>query len=261
MSAKENQPPDHLAGNVASWENQAADYVMPAERAWAAETPRWGIFQIPETEVALLPADMTGLRCLEVGCGAGYVSAWMQRRGGIVTGIDPTPAQLATARRLNDEYRLGIDFREGFGEALEFDDGSFDFLISEYGAALWADPYRWIPEAARVLVPGGRLVFLTNSPFVAMCAPDYESDGPVTDRLLRSYFDLYRTTWPDAPGETEFHLTHGAWIDLFGNCGLRVVRLAELQVPEGATTRYAWADAGWGRRWPTEEIWVVEKNN
>jgi len=255
-----SERPDHLDGNVASWQRQAADYVAPAERAWAAAEPYWGIFGIPESGLGLLPDDMTGMRCLEVGCGGGYVSAWMSRRGGIVTGIDPTPAQLATARRLQGQHGLDIDFREGYGERLDFDTAAFDFVISEYGAALWADPYEWIPEAARVLGPGGRLVFLTIAPFTVMCAPDLESEGPVTNRLRRSYFDLYRTQWPDAPGETEFHLTHGAWIDLFVTSGLRVVRLIELQAPPDASSDYAWADADWGRRWPTEEVWVLDRN-
>ena len=39
---------------------------------------------------------------------------------------------------------------------------SFDLAISEYGAAIWADPYKWIPEAARLLRPGGQLIFLGN---------------------------------------------------------------------------------------------------
>ncbi len=251
--------PDHLDGNVASWQKQAEWYVEPAERAWRSEEAYWGIFGIPDAGVKMLDADLTGQRCLEIGCGAGYVAAWMARRGGSVVGIDPTPNQLATARRLAGEHELEIDFREGFGESLPFEDESFDFAISEYGAALWADPYLWIPEASRVLKPGGRLRFLTNAAFAIVCMPALESDGPVQERLLRPYFGLYRTRWPDAPGETEFHLTHGDWIALFAANGLVVERLVELQVPENAATRFDWADADWGRRWPLEEVWMLVK--
>ena len=42
------------------------------------------------------------------------------------------------------------------------DDESFDFAISEYGASTWLDPYWWVPEAARLLRPGGRLVFFVS---------------------------------------------------------------------------------------------------
>ena len=56
-------------------------------------------------------------------------------------------------------------------------DASFDFAISEYGASIWCDPYEWIPEAARLLRPGGRLVFLVNAPLIMLCGPDDEDDA------------------------------------------------------------------------------------
>ncbi len=78
------------------WQTWAADCVEAAREAWAGE-PSWGIWGIPEPELELLPERLTGLRCLELGCGAGYVCAWLARRGGVVVGLDPTPEQLATA--------------------------------------------------------------------------------------------------------------------------------------------------------------------
>jgi ubiquinone/menaquinone biosynthesis C-methylase UbiE len=48
-------------------------------------------------------------------------------------------------------------------EAVPLRDASFDLAVSEYGAAIWADPFTWIPEAARLLRVGGELVFLANS--------------------------------------------------------------------------------------------------
>ena len=57
--------------------------------------------------------------------------------------------------KLLDTGRLGnIEFVQADAQALPFPDESFDLAISEYGASIWADPYRWIPEAARVLRPG-----------------------------------------------------------------------------------------------------------
>lgn len=251
--------PEHLPGNIEGWQKQAADYVAPAERAWASDSPYWGVWQIPEADVDLLPADLTGKRAIEIGCGAGYVSAWLARRGASVVGIDPTPGQLATANRLAERYNLGIEFIEGFGESLPFPDASFDFAISEYGASLWADPYRWIPEASRVLVPGGRLVFLTNSIFTTLCVPDYENEGAVTRTLKRPYFGLYKIRWPDAPGQTEFHLTHGDWIALFRANRLRIERLVEMKPRPDATTLYEWADLDWALDYPTEDAWVLTR--
>jgi SAM-dependent methyltransferase len=254
-----NQPPDYLPGNIDAWQKMAVEFVDYAERAWASRDPIWGIWGIPESAVGLLPDDMTGLTCIELGCGAAYVSAWMCRRGAKVVAIDPTPNQLETARRLQQEHELEVVIEEGFAESVPYPDESFDFAISEYGAALWADPYRWIPEAARLLKVDGKLVFLTNSALSVICMPDYETDGPVQPRLLRPYFGLHKTIWPDCPGETSFHLTHGDWIALLGANGFVIERLVELQASRGSTTSFVWADADWARQWPMEEVWVVRK--
>ena len=60
----------------------------------------------------------------------------------------------------------------GNAERVPYPDASFDLAISEYGAAIWCDPYAWIPEAARLLRPGGRLVFLGNHTLLQLCALD-----------------------------------------------------------------------------------------
>ncbi len=256
---KDDQPPQYLQGNVDAWQKEATNYVKRAEDAWASDQPFWGIWSIPETGTGLLPADMSGLACIELGCGTGYVSAWMVRRGANVVAIDPTSNQLDTARRLQKEHGLDFVIEKGFAESLPYPDASFDFAISEYGAALWADPYQWIPEAARLLKPGGELVFLTNSALSVMCMPDNESDGPVRKELLRPYFGMHKTHWPDCPGETEFHLTHGDWIALLRANGFAIERLLELKAPAGATNDAAWADPEWATQWPIEEAWIVRK--
>ena len=254
-----DQPPEYLQGNIDAWEKKAVDYAAHAGDSWASDQPHWGIWQIPESDVGLLPEEMAGMTCIELGCGTAYVSAWMCRRGAKVVAIDPAPAQLETAKRLQIEHQLDFVIEQGFAESVPYPDESFNFAISEYGAALWADPYHWIPEAARFLKPGGELVFLTNSPLAVICEQDYESDGPLGRELLRPYFGMHKTNWPDCPGETEFHLTHGDWISLLRANGFAIERLVELQAPPGSTTNEDWADPDWGARWPTEEVWIVRK--
>ncbi len=254
-----NQSPEYLQGNIDAWQKLAAKFAKLGEDAWASDHPYWGILGIPEKEIGLLPEDMSGLSCIELGCGTAYVSAWMCRRGAEVVAIDPTPNQLETARRLQKEHQLDFVIEEGIAESLPYPDESFDFAISEYGAALWADPYLWIPEASRLLKMGGQLVFLTNSPLWVMCSRDYESDGPVGSELLRSYFGLHKTIWPDCPGETEFHLTHGDWIELLRANGFAIERLVELRAPLGSTTDYEFVDREWATQWPPEEVWKVRK--
>jgi ubiquinone/menaquinone biosynthesis C-methylase UbiE len=154
--------PEHVARNRAHWDKLARQFVEAGERAWAKREPAWGIRQIPEAELHLLPEPLAGKDVLELGCGTAYVSAWPARRGAQVVGIDNSEAQLATARRLQRQHGLEFPLLHGDAEAVPYPDASFDFAISEYGACLWADPQRWVPEAARLLRPGGRLVFLTK---------------------------------------------------------------------------------------------------
>ena len=132
-------------------------------------------------------------------------------------GVDPTPAQLETARRCNERFGLGLELVEAFGEQVPLPDASFDLVVSEYGASIWADPHRWIPEAARLLRPGGELVFLGNSTLAILCAP--EEDVLAVETLQRPQFGMYRFQWPDSG--VEYHLPHGEWIRLLRGARLR----------------------------------------
>jgi SAM-dependent methyltransferase len=250
-----NAPSAHVLRNRAAWDSWAAEYAEPGRRAWQAE-PRWGIWGIPESEVHLLP-DVAGRDVIELGCGTAYVSAWLTRRGARVTGIDNSAAQLDTARSLQGEFGLRFPLIHGDAEQVPLPDASFDLAISEYGASIWSDPYRWIPEAARLLRPGGDLIFLVNGTVLMLCMPD-EENVPAGDRLLRDYFGMHRFEWPDDPS-VEFHLGYGDWIRLLRSSGFEVIDLVELRPGPGATTRYEFVTLDWARRWPSEEVWIARK--
>lgn len=149
---------EFIGRNRRVWDGQADDYAAAAERQWATNEPSWGIFGVPESQLRMLPEALPGQRVLELGCGTAYVSAWMARRGARVTGIDLSERQLATARRLQEQHQLHFELLLGNCEQLPFADQSFDFAISEYGAAIWCRPERWLREAFRVLA--GRHVVL-----------------------------------------------------------------------------------------------------
>lgn len=180
---------DHVLHNREHWGKQAPDYVASGERHWAQAAPTWGIWGVPESELRMLPSDAMGKDAIELGCGTAYVSAWLARRGARVVGIDNSEQQLATARRLQQQYTLEFPLVHGNAESVPCPDKSFDFAISEYGACLWADPKKWVAEAARLLRPGGRLHFLTNAFLLMLCADDDETK-PATDRLLRPAFGV-----------------------------------------------------------------------
>jgi len=249
--------PEHEARNRTAWDSWAPDWVASGRRCWA-EAPSWGIWGIPEAELGLL-ADVAGRDVIELGCGTAYVSAWVARAGGRPVGIDLSTGQLATARSLQAEHGMDFPLLEGSATAVPLPDASFDVAISEYGACLWAEPEGWVAEAARLLRPGGRLIFLTNSWLSLLCLPEREADGAATDRLLRPARGLLRTEWPDGDGSVEFHLPPGAWIALLRRHGFVVEALDELYAPDDATgVRFA-MDAEWARRWPAEEVWRARK--
>lgn len=242
--------------NIELWTRTNAEYTdREALRQWQEEEITWGVWGVPERQLRVLP-EVSGLDVVELGCGTAYFSAWLARRGARVVGVDPTPAQLETARRCQAELGLEFPLLEAGGEEVPLPDASFDLVLSEYGASIWADPERWIPEAARLLRPGASLVFLRNSTLVMLCSPD---EGPAEERLVRPQFGLSRLEWPE--GGVEFHLAHGELIRLLRANGFEVEDLIEMQAPPDAETHavYDYVTADWGRRWPAEEIWKARK--
>ena len=252
----ETELPAHVQRNRVHWDARAAEYVGPGERAWARQEPTWGIWRVPDSEIHVLPEDLAGKDVIELGCGTAYVSAWLARRGVAVVGLDASPAQLATARRLQRQHRLEFPLIEADAERVPCRDEAFDLAISEYGACLWAAPDRWVAEAARILRPGGELIFLVNSVLFALCVP--AEDGATGERLLRPAFGMRRIEWPGDPG-VEFHLSHGDWIRVMRHNGFEIEDLIEVRPPESATTSYDHVTLEWARRWPCEEVWRARR--
>lgn len=253
---------DHVGVNRANWNADAPNWVERGRRSWSAEEPTWGSWENPESEVGLLP-DVDGLDAVELGCGTGYVSAWLARRGARVVAMDVSEQQLATARMFQLEFDLHFAILQADGERLPFHDATFDVAISEYGAALWCDPYRWVPEAARVLRPGGRLVFLTVGTFLMLCFPPEDDSAPAETTLRRDYFGMHRFEWHDEQGAIdaiEFHLTHGDMLRLLRANGFEVEDLIELRAPAGETSLTdPFVPLEWARRWPSVEAWKARK--
>lgn len=245
----------HAAENRRSWNADSDAYQEDHGPQLAASGGMaWGVWQIPEASLQIL-GDVKGLDMLELGCGAAQWSIALARVGARPVGLDISERQLDHARRLMEEAGVDFPLVHASAEAVPLPDESFDIVFSDYGGMTFGDPYLTIPEAARLLRPGGLLAFCGGTPIIQMCYPD-DSDHP-GDRLLMDYFGMWSLPFD---GYVDFMLPYGAWIRLFRAHGFAIEDLVELRPGPDAVSSYRDdSDREWYRRWPGEQIWRVRK--
>jgi ubiquinone/menaquinone biosynthesis C-methylase UbiE len=105
-----------------------------------------------------------GATVLDVACGTGNVAVPLARRGAVVTGVDIAANLLVQARARAEAEKLTITFDEGDAEQLPYADGSFDAVVSMFGAMFAPRPELVASEFARVLKPGGLLAMANWNP-------------------------------------------------------------------------------------------------
>ena len=239
--------------NRENWNRRSDEYqARNAAFIGRKDEPRWGMWQLPDSELGIL-GDVSGKDVLELGCGAAQWSIMLARRGARVVGLDNSERQLEHARRLMAEAGVDFPLVHASAEQVPLSDAGFDVVFCDHGAMAFADPYRTIPEAARLLRPGGLFAFSHSTPLAMVCL-DLDAET-MERRLVRDYFGMHRfADLSDEP--VEFNLPYGEWIRLFREHGFRVEALVEVRPPEGAESTYRTAEeTEWARSWPMEEIW------
>jgi SAM-dependent methyltransferase len=249
----------HVRVNRALWNQDADDYQRRNAsqirgQAFTGDIT-WGLWAIPESRLQVL-GDVEGRRILELGCGGAQWSTALARRGARPVGLDLSERQLEHARRLQQETAIHFPLVHADAQRVPFADGSFDVVFADHGAFSFADPYRTVPESARVLRDGGLLAFSHTSPIRELVTP--LDSGRPGDLLLRDYFGLHRIEFPGSA--VEFDLPYGDWIRLFRSCGLVVEDLIEPRPDPDAVSTYGdRLDLAWSRRWPSESIWRLRR--
>lgn len=187
---------------------------------------------------------------LEVGCGAGGAARVLGPVARSLIGIDVSPVALDAARAQVAARSAGwsarIDFMEMDAESLSFPDGTFD-LVCGRGILHHVDAARLAAEAARVLRPGGRAVFLEplgHNPFGNLfrrLTPRLRSEDehPLLEADLESLHDAYA----EVRVERYALLTPLAIPLLRWRAGLRLVAMLE------RADRWLFARSAWARRW------------
>lgn len=246
--------PSHVRKNRRYWDGAAAEYQRQhGEQLNDLDHPRWGVWGIPESKVGAI-GDVEGLDVLEFGCGAAAWSIALRRRGARVVGIDLSLEQLRLGSDLARDAHTPVPLVNADGERLPFADSSFDLVFCDHGAMTFADPQVTVPEVARVLRPGGRLVFNHSSAFHFVCWDDVEER--VGEELARDYFGMRK--WDEE--SVDFMLPYGEWIRLFRRNGFEVEDLIELRPAANAKSTYGfYAPLEWARRFPAESLWVARK--
>ena len=241
--------------NRAFWDRHSDSYQDTHREHIGRPDPRWGMWQLPESELRVL-GDVAGQDILELGCGAAQWSILLAGLGARPVGVDNSARQLEHAHEALAAAGLDFPLIYAAAESVPLPDGSFDLVFADHGANRFADPYLWVPEAARLLRPGGLLAFSGSTPFEVMCWN--ETADRMDAELHLDYFRLHRVE--DADGPVQFELPYGKWIRLFRSNGLEIEDLREIQPPEGAESTYRNSEeTQWARSWPMEQIWVVRK--
>jgi SAM-dependent methyltransferase len=194
----------------------------------------------PEYEEQILPLAEEHLagaaRVLDIGCGEGQLARRIAALGGtapMVTGVDPTEGQVATAVARGG----GVRYARATAEGLPFAGSSFDAavvcLMLEH-----LDPFEpAIHEIARVLVPSGRFICFLNHPLLQ--APE---SGWIDDQVLGEQYWRVGPYLPDdvameevAPGVRLpfMHRPLSRYINVMADCGLLVEHMDEPPPPPG----------------------------
>ncbi|WP_371603563.1 class I SAM-dependent methyltransferase [Streptomyces sp. NBC_01220] len=244
---------DSIPANRRFW-NRISEAYQQKHDPQIGATPRlWGTYAIPDARLQAL-GDVTGKRVLELGCGAGQWSRALAAEGATVVGIDLSEAQLAAAARAMGAARYPLV--QGAAEQLPFAADSFDVVFCDYGGLSWAPPRLAVPQAARVLRRGGRLVFNTASPWFEACYD--EATSRATTTLQQDYFGL--DTIDEDEGAVSYQLTYGDWIRVLRGAGLVIDDLIEPRPGPGTANGYNRTDPpDWAHRWPAEMLWVTRK--
>ena len=105
--------------------------------------------------------DWQGKAVLDLGCAGGFMAEALAARGAQVTGIDPAAEAIDAARAHARATGLRIGYDVGVGEALPYDDASFDAVVCVDVLEHVADLNKVLSEIARTLRPGGVFLFDT----------------------------------------------------------------------------------------------------
>lgn len=135
------------------WNTRAEGYAMSNREELDGESRKYW-----EAELYRLLDGKNCQKVLDIGCGPGFFSVLLAQMGYEVTAVDYTENMLAEAKKNAASYGVSIDFKRMDAQKLEFEDETFDFVISRN--VLWnlERPCEAYEEWLRVLKKGGSIL-------------------------------------------------------------------------------------------------------
>ncbi|MDO5453369.1 MAG: class I SAM-dependent methyltransferase [Corynebacterium sp.] len=213
----------------------------------------WCPEMLHESDAQLL-GDVTGATVLELGGGSAPCASWLAGQGaGFVISFDISRGMLARADR-----EAGVGLVQADAQALPYRDASFDVVFSAFGALPFVpDVDAVLRDVARVMKPGGRLVFSVNHPMRWVFADD---PGPAGLTAIIPYFERSYLETDDA-GEVvyaEYHRTFGDWVRAINGAGLQLLEVLEPTWPDDLEETWGQWSPLRGRIFPGTAIFVTE---
>jgi ubiquinone/menaquinone biosynthesis C-methylase UbiE len=216
----------------AAWNRVSANY--QSNHAIPTHSAHYGPWAPLENDLRLL-GDVAGKRILDLGCGGGQCCIAFAKQGAIAVGLDLSDGQLQVARSLAHQEHLNVTFVQGTMDDLShFSSADWDIVFSTYAFQYLADVPACLAECQRVLRPGGMLVFSLDHPF-RDCFFDQE-DEEVTVYASRNYFDHTPMRWLFGENNvimTSYHHTIAEWLEMLGQAGFALRRLARTACTRG----------------------------
>ncbi len=207
----------------------------PQIAAWYDALVRGGSgpHELATATLLRLAPSLTGARVLDLGCGQGYATRALARAGAAsVTGADITAELIDIARQEEAAEPLGISYLVEDAQALRsLTTSSFDVVTCQLALMDIPDLTATLTAAARVLRPGGALVFVIGHP--CFLAPD-AATAPAPDgqpgRLVTRYLreEFWRSANPAGVRRVgNYHRPVASYLNTLGRCGFALDRVEE----------------------------------
>lgn len=246
--------------NTSYWDRVAVSYQRHTQIA--TDDFHYGPLLAGDRWLRLLPERLTGLRCLEVGCGAGQNSIYLARHGARCVALDASSRQIEIGERLARRCRIAVDYRCQTMETLPDSTlGRFDLVHSVHALPFADDPARTLEAMARMLKAGGMLLLATAHPLSA--AEPVRVGRGRTALLLTDYFHPEpdrrggRGGWPEVCATT---LPFAVLLNAVIAAGLRIERIEEPEpppIPEMSATAVRRTIPYQSRAWRERYRWLV----